>query len=79
MKSSLHVMWKKMLLCALKTSPHDISSVPLMLFSDLFPDCIGLNPPAYSSAPGNSDYKNFTLNFYKSDDFIYIFLKFKIK
>ncbi|XP_070837245.1 mucolipin-1b isoform X1 [Chaetodon trifascialis] len=28
-------------------------------------DCIGLNPPTYSSAPGNSDYKNFTLNFYK--------------
>ncbi|KAI3360180.1 hypothetical protein L3Q82_014492, partial [Scortum barcoo] len=28
-------------------------------------DCIGLNPPSYSSAPGNSDYKNFTLKFYK--------------
>ncbi|XP_030263491.1 mucolipin-1b [Sparus aurata] len=28
-------------------------------------DCIGLNPPTYSSAPGNSDYKNFTLKFYK--------------
>lgn len=39
-----------------------------MLFSVLFPDCIGLNPPTYSSSPGNSDYKNFTLKFYKSDD-----------
>lgn len=28
-------------------------------------DCIGLNPPPYGSAPGNSDYKNFTLMFYK--------------
>uniref|UniRef100_A0A8C4HI40 Mucolipin TRP cation channel 1b n=1 Tax=Dicentrarchus labrax TaxID=13489 RepID=A0A8C4HI40_DICLA len=28
-------------------------------------DCIGLNPPTYSSAPGNSDYKNFTLEFHK--------------
>ncbi|XP_022072478.2 mucolipin-1b [Acanthochromis polyacanthus] len=27
--------------------------------------CIGLNPLTYSSAPGNSDYKNFTLEFYK--------------
>ncbi|KAK1877742.1 Mucolipin-1 [Dissostichus eleginoides] len=28
-------------------------------------ECIGLNPPTYSPAPGNSDYKNFTLKFYK--------------
>nr|XP_046270038.1 mucolipin-1b isoform X2 [Scatophagus argus] len=28
-------------------------------------DCIGLNPSTYSSAPGNTDYKNFTLKFYK--------------
>ncbi|XP_077356245.1 mucolipin-1-like isoform X2 [Festucalex cinctus] len=28
-------------------------------------DCIGLNPPTFASAPTNSDYKNFTLNFYK--------------
>ncbi|XP_034055882.1 mucolipin-1-like isoform X2 [Gymnodraco acuticeps] len=28
-------------------------------------ECIGLNPPTYSAAPGNSDYKNFTLKFYK--------------
>ncbi|XP_041833046.1 mucolipin-1b [Melanotaenia boesemani] len=28
-------------------------------------DCIGLNPITDSSAPGNSDYKNFTLEFYK--------------
>ncbi|XP_078140724.1 mucolipin-1b isoform X2 [Centroberyx gerrardi] len=28
-------------------------------------DCIGLDPPPYGSSPGNSDYKNFTLKFYK--------------
>ncbi|KAL7378733.1 hypothetical protein ABVT39_017682 [Epinephelus coioides] len=28
-------------------------------------ECIGLNPLTDSSAPGNSDYKNFTLKFYK--------------
>ncbi|XP_053193771.1 mucolipin-1b isoform X2 [Scomber japonicus] len=28
-------------------------------------DCIGLNPLTYEPAPGNSDYKNFTLKFYK--------------
>ncbi|XP_054464102.1 mucolipin-1b [Anoplopoma fimbria] len=28
-------------------------------------ECIGLNPLTYSLAPGNSDYKNFTLKFYK--------------
>uniref|UniRef100_A0AAX7U6Z5 Polycystin cation channel PKD1/PKD2 domain-containing protein n=1 Tax=Astatotilapia calliptera TaxID=8154 RepID=A0AAX7U6Z5_ASTCA len=28
-------------------------------------DCIGLDPLTYSAAPGNSDYKNFTLLFYK--------------
>ncbi|XP_067472030.1 mucolipin-1b isoform X1 [Thunnus thynnus] len=28
-------------------------------------DCIGLNPPTLESASGNSDYKNFTLKFYK--------------
>ncbi|XP_070778681.1 mucolipin-1b [Enoplosus armatus] len=28
-------------------------------------DCIGVNPLTYSSAPGNSDYKNVTLKFYK--------------
>ncbi|XP_051904747.1 mucolipin-1-like isoform X2 [Hippocampus zosterae] len=28
-------------------------------------DCIGLDPPSFGSAPGKSDYKNFTLNFYK--------------
>uniref|UniRef100_A0AAQ6ABP3 Polycystin cation channel PKD1/PKD2 domain-containing protein n=1 Tax=Amphiprion ocellaris TaxID=80972 RepID=A0AAQ6ABP3_AMPOC len=27
--------------------------------------CIGLNPLTYSSGPGNGDYKNFTLEFYK--------------
>ncbi|KAM4530546.1 mucolipin-1b [Odontesthes bonariensis] len=27
--------------------------------------CVGLNPPSYTSAPGNSDYKNFTLEFYR--------------
>lgn len=43
-----------------------------MLFSVLFPDCIGLSPPTYSSAPGNSDYKNFTLKFYKSDDIMIV-------
>lgn len=32
-----------------------------------FPDCIGLDPPSFGSAPGKSDYKNFTLNFYKLD------------
>lgn len=68
MVSTLPVMWKKMLLCAFKTSSFVIFLLPLMLFSVLFPDCIGLNPPTYSSAPGNSDYKNFTLKFYKSDD-----------
>lgn len=46
--------------------------LPLMLFPVLFPDCIGLNPPTYSSAPGNSDYKNFTLKFYKSDDIMIV-------
>ncbi|XP_029293793.1 mucolipin-1b [Cottoperca gobio] len=28
-------------------------------------ECLGLNPLTYSPAPGNSDYKNFTLKFYK--------------
>ncbi|XP_030591401.1 mucolipin-1b [Archocentrus centrarchus] len=28
-------------------------------------DCVGVNPPPHGSAPGNSDYKNFTLMFYK--------------
>ncbi|XP_061703023.1 mucolipin-1-like isoform X2 [Syngnathoides biaculeatus] len=28
-------------------------------------DCIGLDPPTYGSPHGTSDYKNFTLNFYK--------------
>ncbi|XP_028454289.1 mucolipin-1 isoform X2 [Perca flavescens] len=28
-------------------------------------DCIGLNPLTDTSAPGNTDYKNFTLKFYK--------------
>ncbi|XP_057673407.1 mucolipin-1-like [Corythoichthys intestinalis] len=28
-------------------------------------ECIGLDPPYYGSTPRNSDYKNFTLNFYK--------------
>ncbi|XP_061604108.1 mucolipin-1-like isoform X1 [Phyllopteryx taeniolatus] len=28
-------------------------------------DCIGLDPPTCGSPPENSDYKNFTLNFYK--------------
>lgn len=61
-----------MLLCAFKTSSCVIFLLPLMLFSVLFPDCIGLNPPTYSSAPGNSDYKNFTLKFYKSDDIMIV-------
>ncbi|XP_056263819.1 mucolipin-1-like [Pseudoliparis swirei] len=28
-------------------------------------ECIGVNPPTYSLASGNGDYKNFTLKFYK--------------
>ena len=33
----------------------------------------------YSSAPGNSDYKNFTLKFYKSDDIMFVLLTLEIK
>ncbi|KAI4799608.1 hypothetical protein KUCAC02_016799, partial [Chaenocephalus aceratus] len=39
-------------------------------------ECIGLNPPTYSPAPGNSDYKNFTLKFYK---LINITIDFQLK
>ncbi|XP_061604110.1 mucolipin-1-like isoform X3 [Phyllopteryx taeniolatus] len=35
------------------------------LFQLLPSDCIGLDPPTCGSPPENSDYKNFTLNFYK--------------
>ncbi|XP_037111434.1 mucolipin-1b isoform X1 [Syngnathus acus] len=28
-------------------------------------DCIGIDPPAFGFDPGKSDYRNFTLNFYK--------------
>lgn len=45
-----------------------------MLFSDSFPDCIGLNPTDYSPASENSDNKNFTLKFYKSDHTLLFFL-----
>lgn len=38
-----------------------------------FPDCIGLNPVTYESAAGNSDYKNFTLKFYKLDVYMFAF------
>lgn len=50
--------------CDMEKIMYDL--VPLLLFLIfLFPDCIGLDPLTYSAAPGNSDYKNFTLLFYK--------------
>ncbi|KAM9393250.1 mucolipin-1b [Pholidichthys leucotaenia] len=39
-------------------------------------DCIGLNPLTYSPAPGNLDYKNFTIMFYKLID---VTLDFQLK
>ncbi|XP_045928122.1 mucolipin-1-like [Micropterus dolomieu] len=39
-------------------------------------DCIGLNPPTYSSAPGNRDYKNLTLQF---DMLINVTIDFQLK
>lgn len=48
-----------------------------MLFCDSFPECIGLNPQTHSHPSGDSDYKNFTLKFYKSDDVFFFFFLLK--